>query len=239
MSKKIILPIILLVAIFVGYSIYKQMQPGEDTTSDSPIILYYSYSCPHCKIVEDFLAEKNISEKVPFSTKEIYKNKENAKELTEKAKLCGISEQEIGVPLLWDGEKCLVGDKDIIDFFNQKIENQTSSENAEEKCKKLEETTSLEIKKIADEAGYCDSDSDCTDEKIILDCPFSCQTYLVNKNADISKINDLTNKYYEDCPKCSAECQTQKVMDEYIKCYDKKCEIQYPDNSDNMEDKND
>lgn len=85
------------------------------------MILFYMDGCPHCKVVEDFIKENKVNEKISFQEKEVSGNKENARELTEKAKICGLATDSIGVPFLWDGSQCLVGDKDIIDFLTQKI----------------------------------------------------------------------------------------------------------------------
>jgi glutaredoxin len=85
------------------------------------VILFYGTGCPHCSIVDEYLEENNAKEKIDFDHKEIYFNRASAKELEEKAKTCGIPTDSIGVPFLWDGEKCFVGDKDIIEFFKQKI----------------------------------------------------------------------------------------------------------------------
>jgi len=120
MNKKMMMLAVFLAVAFAVYSIYQQMQPGKDIISNGLIVLYFGYSCPHCLIIEDFLKENNISKKISFSQKEVFKNKNNYQELSEKAKLCNIPENEIGVPFLWDGEKCFVGDKDIIAFFKNK-----------------------------------------------------------------------------------------------------------------------
>ncbi len=52
--------------------------------------------------------------------KEVFKNKDNAALLATKAQACNIATDQIGVPFLWDGTKCYVGDEDIINFFKQK-----------------------------------------------------------------------------------------------------------------------
>lgn len=93
-------------------------------TEESQIILYYGDGCPHCAIVEEYIKENKIQDKLSFIQKEVYYNQGNAKELEEKAKICGMPTDSIGVPFLWDGEKCLVGDADIINFFKQKINRQ-------------------------------------------------------------------------------------------------------------------
>jgi len=41
-----------------------------------------------------------------------------------RAKICGIDEKNLGVPLLWDNinAKCYEGDQEIVDFLKQKIQ---------------------------------------------------------------------------------------------------------------------
>jgi len=85
------------------------------------IVLYYGDGCPHCALVEEFVAKNNIEAEVTFAKKEVYYNKQNADELVAKAQICGMPTDSIGVPFLWDGSKCLVGDQDIIEFFKTKI----------------------------------------------------------------------------------------------------------------------
>ncbi len=84
------------------------------------IILFYGDGCPHCAKVDEFIKNNNIEEKILFAKKEVYNNTANANELSQKAEKCGMDTKSIGVPFLWDGEKCLVGDEDIIKFFEQK-----------------------------------------------------------------------------------------------------------------------
>ena len=93
----------------------------EVAVKNNQIILFYGDGCPHCALVEKFVAENSIETKVSFAKKEVYNNKQNANELAEKAKICGMATDSIGVPFLWDGSKCLVGDQDIIEFFKSKI----------------------------------------------------------------------------------------------------------------------
>jgi glutaredoxin len=70
--------------------------------------------------VEKYIEENKIQDKISFTQKEVYYNQNNAKELEAKAKICGLPTDSIGVPFLWDGEKCLIGDQDIINFFSAK-----------------------------------------------------------------------------------------------------------------------
>jgi len=93
---------------------------ADQNQSNSQIILFYGDGCPHCAIVEKYIEENDIINKFSFAQKEVYHNQSNAKELEEKAKICGLPTDSIGVPFLWDGSTCLVGDQPIIDFFKQR-----------------------------------------------------------------------------------------------------------------------
>jgi glutaredoxin len=128
MNKKVLIPTILfaVVLIFSVVVLVKNkggnnLKPENPPNKQSEIILFYGDDCPHCAIVEEYIKDNKVKEKISFEEKEVYYNKENSDELVEKAKICGIPENYIGVPFLWDGEKCLVGDQEIIEFFNQKI----------------------------------------------------------------------------------------------------------------------
>lgn len=120
MSKKylILISAIAVVAVFFFIKNNNQQKPVEN---NSAIIFFYGEGCPHCEKVEKYFQEKGIHNKINFEEKEVYKNTGNAKLLSEKAKVCGIKENEIGVPLLWADGKCHIGDEEIIKFFNEKV----------------------------------------------------------------------------------------------------------------------
>lgn len=126
-DKRVLIPtaVFLIVFLFATATIAKQMQTANTSLdvirTDTPIVFYFGVTCPHCKEVEKFIEENGVAEKVKFSQKEVYKNKENANEALEKAAICGIAKDKLGVPFLFDGEKCYVGKDKIIDFFNEKI----------------------------------------------------------------------------------------------------------------------
>ena len=135
MKNKIFIPTILFIAIlifsFFAFSQEKnksQNQTNEMTATKnqslSQIILFYGDGCPHCAIVEKYLKENNIRDKISFVQKEVYHDQANAKELEAKAKICGLPANSIGVPFLWDGKKCLIGDRVVINFFKEKIDEQ-------------------------------------------------------------------------------------------------------------------
>ena len=124
MKNKIIIPTILFIVVLVfSFSVLwqgKNNNPQDIKSTNSQIILFYGDGCPHCEVVDEYIKENKIEDKISFVKKEVYNNQKNQKELIEKAKICGIADNSIGVPFLWDGEKCLVGDQDIIKFFQTK-----------------------------------------------------------------------------------------------------------------------
>ena len=95
---------------------------GGTTPTTDPntkgIILFYGRECPHCKDVEDFITANNISQKVSFTRSEVWHNKDNAQLLAQKAQICGITGDSVGVPFLYDGNnKCYIGEVDVPNFF--------------------------------------------------------------------------------------------------------------------------
>ena len=135
MKNKIIIPTILFTAVLI-FSFFvllrekgkSQISTNETTAKENQpadqIILFYGNGCPHCAIVEDYINKNKIQEKIPLIQKEVYYNQNNAKDLEAKAKICGLPTDSIGVPFLWNGKDCLIGDKDIINFFEQKTNEQ-------------------------------------------------------------------------------------------------------------------
>lgn len=129
MKNKVIIPgiLFLIVAVFSVIMItqnnktsFSQITPLANSSESQGIILFYGDGCPHCLIVEEYLDSNNVSGQVQYAMKEVYYNQVNAAELGEKAKSCGMPTDSIGVPFLWDGSSCYVGDQDIINFFKLK-----------------------------------------------------------------------------------------------------------------------
>lgn len=134
MNKKVILAglagiIILGGIIFLAlkeesFSQKKEVASTEENFKNN-MIFFYGKGCPHCENVEKFLEEnKNIEEKVKFEKLEVWSSRKNKELMLEKAKICGIDNERLGVPLFWNGETCLSGDTPIIDFLKQKANDQ-------------------------------------------------------------------------------------------------------------------
>lgn len=126
MDKTIILIVIIVVLAAAGFWAW---QSGFFTDNfkkvliPEGIVLFYREDCVHCKNVEDFISQNNIKEKVSFLRLEVYYNKDNQNILAQIVNKCKLNPNEVGVPFLWDGQNCLMGDVDIINFFSKYITN--------------------------------------------------------------------------------------------------------------------
>lgn len=112
----IIIAIVLVVGVLFVLSYFSNTK-----TDVSGIILFYGDGCPHCEIVDDFINENKVKEKVRFIELEVFNNEENQKIWLDKVNFCKLNSNDVGVPFLWDGKNCLMGDIDIINFFQEKL----------------------------------------------------------------------------------------------------------------------
>lgn len=131
MYKRLIIVSLLFVAAtaFTIYALASHQPTGQPNNNDqqptaNSLILYYGDGCPHCKIVEDYLAANPATKQLKIISKEVYSNPDNANELVNHATTCGLDTADIGVPFLWTGQNCLIGDQPIIDFLKDKTNNQ-------------------------------------------------------------------------------------------------------------------
>lgn len=134
LDKKIVLILVSTVVAIAGL-IWWGLQDAEVPTPDDPsaIVYYYGSECPHCKVVEAWLDENNIAEKVTYTKKEVWHNTKNASELERRAKVCNIQPEGMGVPFVYGGNgQCYVGEPGVKKFFSEKagIEIPVQSETA-------------------------------------------------------------------------------------------------------------
>jgi hypothetical protein len=123
MNKNLISIIIGIVLVTAGIFVWS-WQSGK-TPNPSPaipegIILFYGDGCPHCKNVDDFIAQNKIEDKVQFQRLEVWYNQDNQNILGQVVRKCNIKDDQVGVPFLWDGSKCYIGEDETVNFFKQK-----------------------------------------------------------------------------------------------------------------------
>jgi glutaredoxin len=99
--------------------VFNNFSKPEINTND--IILFYGKDCPHCKIVDEYVAQNKVEDKVKFTRLEVSENRNNSNLLVEKAKICGLDINQIGVPFLWNGQSCFMGDPDVVKFFKDEV----------------------------------------------------------------------------------------------------------------------
>lgn len=109
-------------------------------TSPEAPIFFYGNTCPHCREVEEWMAENMIEEKMEIVKKEVYDNRANSLELTQAAKSCGLPTDSIGVPFLYTTDKqCLVGTPDITAYLAKQVSEQEKPTEASESAERSQE----------------------------------------------------------------------------------------------------
>ncbi len=119
-SKKYIYvsAIILIVLVGAAYLGWQYFKPADT----SGIILFYSKNCSHCANVDEYIKANDVESKIKFEQLEVSDNQKNIELLAEKALFCKVDlSGGAPIPFLWDGEKCIIGDVDIIQFFQDAI----------------------------------------------------------------------------------------------------------------------
>ena len=128
MIKKIITFLIIL-TILIGFYFLTSKKPASIVSTVNPTsdyILFYGSTCPHCKIVEEFINTNKITEKIKIDQLEVYENKNNASLMASTVqKVCPdqLSGEGLPVPFLIDikNNKCVIGDTPITDYLSAKV----------------------------------------------------------------------------------------------------------------------
>jgi len=123
MHKKITLVIAVIIILIIGAVVFAGYKKNNGNISQADIVLFYGEGCSHCVNVDKFIQDNDIENKIRFDKKEVFYNRENANLLAEKAQICGMPTDNIGVPFLWEEstKTCKSGDADIINYFKAKI----------------------------------------------------------------------------------------------------------------------
>lgn len=116
---------IIVIALIIGIYFLIRAQSNNNliNSAQGQIILFYKDGCPACVAVEKFIQDNNVGSKVLFEEKEVSNDAQNEKLLVLLAeKKCNL-ESEISLPMIWDGlnSKCIIGEQDGINFFQEKI----------------------------------------------------------------------------------------------------------------------
>lgn len=115
--KNWIIIIIISVGLVAGVWYFALNNPNTQAST----ILFTQTGCPHCEIVEKYITDNKVADKIKFDTLEIRSNQANNNLFFQKATACGIKQDQMGTPLLWDNGKCYNGSQEITDFFQNKL----------------------------------------------------------------------------------------------------------------------
>lgn len=85
------------------------------------ITFYIGENCSSCENIEKYFDENDVKNKIAFEEKNTDKNETDAEQMAEDAMQCDVDPESFRVPFLWVQGKCYTEEKDIIDFFKQKI----------------------------------------------------------------------------------------------------------------------
>ena len=95
----------------------------------SGIVFYYGETCPHCKLVEEFMASNNATSRINVTMKESFSNLVNGDELIKIGSYCKLAKENLGaVPLVYSDGKCYLGDTEAINFLKTKLNSSTSTQ---------------------------------------------------------------------------------------------------------------
>jgi glutaredoxin-related protein len=124
--KKLLTILVIIVVFVVFYKITSQKPASVNSDyQNSDLILFYGDTCPHCKVVEEFISENQIDQKLKISQLEVYNNQDNStlflKMVNENCPENSSSEG-LPVPFLVDtqNKECLIGDTPINGYLSEK-----------------------------------------------------------------------------------------------------------------------
>lgn len=83
--------------------------------------LYWGERCANCSALEAYFAANSPERLAAIIRKEIHRNPQNHAELYRVGKACGIPEERIDIPFLAVGNRCLIGNSDIITFLEDHL----------------------------------------------------------------------------------------------------------------------
>jgi len=115
----IIMGIITLLIVMGGVFVFSKNKPEETVSLPSNLEYFWLESCPHCKVVQEFMSTWEKKDQIKIDKFEVNIDKQAGQKLVSVGKYCKIENEWIGsVPLLFTPEgKCFLGDQPIIGYL--------------------------------------------------------------------------------------------------------------------------
>ena len=125
MKKNFLTILIIVTFISIFYFITSKKPASVSPTPASDLVLFYGSTCPHCKVVEEFITTNQIDQKIKIDKLEVYENQSNATTFSNMVKeVCPdqLKAEGLPVPFLIDqkDKKCTIGDTPITDYLTEK-----------------------------------------------------------------------------------------------------------------------
>lgn len=112
--------IVIGIAAIVGWGIWSGHKANAPIQPVTGTVYFWGAECPHCKKVNDYIEANGIADKVSYEKKEVWHDQENAKQMSQAATQCGMSQDQVGVPFVFDNGTCHVGEVDVMKFFGDR-----------------------------------------------------------------------------------------------------------------------
>ena len=93
-------------------------QPGETPTAVLPVkklvVIFYEPTCPHCKVLEGFLASNHLDEAFNVIRKDVTSDPANRAEMEAVHRTCLMGAGELSVPVVTHDGRCAMGEEEAI-----------------------------------------------------------------------------------------------------------------------------
>ncbi len=86
-------------------------------SKDDAVLLFYGYSCPHCKNVEKFIDENGLNSKMNIVSLEVMNNSGNLAQMRNYAAKCGLKGGTLSVPFIVAQGRCYEGEENALKFL--------------------------------------------------------------------------------------------------------------------------
>ena len=114
-NKKAVFGLILVVCLVSLAIIY--LNTGNSEEDGGKIIYFYGFNCPHCKNVEAYMEENNMTSKLQIEEHEVMQDKKNLAKMVRYARGCGFTGNSLQTPFVYSGGSCYMGEDDVMNFL--------------------------------------------------------------------------------------------------------------------------
>ena len=94
-----------------------ELPPGKA----AELTVYVGAGCPNCNILESRVRNGRLDKMLPIVFKEVYNDETNALEMMGRLHTCAIPAGTEGVPMLWNGSLCILGQERIMEYLGRQL----------------------------------------------------------------------------------------------------------------------